>query len=103
MKKQSMFVGVLVSGAIMLPAVQAMAQVSPQTKIAIDELRCTGKFLSDGSAIGGVKTLACLWNKPALKFTPRTTPPHYQSLPPLRAPEPKDFRSLLPPFRPLTR
>jgi hypothetical protein len=102
MKKQSVFVGVLVAGAIMLPAVQVMAQLSPQSKIAIDELRCTRSFLSTGSAIDGVKTLACLWNKPALKFE-RTTPLHYQFLPPLRAPQPQDFRSLLPPFRPLAR
>lgn len=97
MKKRSLLLAAaLALGGFALSAGQARAgQVSPQTKTAIAELACVARRYP-------VAILGCLWDKPALKFE-RRTPPNYQSLPPLRAPEAKDFRSLLPPFQPLSR
>lgn len=105
MKNEFVLLAVLVAGGTILSAGEAKAgPLNPQTGTAVSELACARGLFSSGSpVVGGAKTLGCLWNKPVLRFEPRQTPPNYQFLPPLRAPQAQDFRSFLPPFRPLTR
>ena len=79
--------------------VAAYEEAWRKTKKAAKEAVGRAKLLYNPTPVG---VLQYLWDKPVQKFA-RATPPNYQSLPPLRAPELKDFRNLLPPVRPLSR